>query len=256
MTNGKMKKKIIIGNWKLNGSLNMIENFFKNLRIEMFQSSALDFVIAPPFPYLMNVGRMIRRYHNVFLGAQNVDLHLIGAYTGEISSLILKDVGVKYTIVGHSERRMYHLEKDAEIAKKFLLLQKEGIIPILCVGESLSEKRSGNTESILMKQIRPIIEMIRNTDFLKIMIAYEPVWSIGTGNSEDPSSVQKTAEFIKGYILDNLDIRREFLFIHYGGSVNSKNFQEFIEKPDIDGLLIGKCSIEYRSISEIFSKIK
>ncbi|ADD79866.1 triose-phosphate isomerase [Candidatus Riesia pediculicola] len=248
-----MKRKIIVGNWKLNGSFSMIEKFFKNLKTETLKSSKYDLILAPPFPYLIKMKEIMKKYSNIFLGAQNVDIHSDGPYTGEVSSSMLRDVGVKYTIIGHSERRKYHQENDRMIKRKILSLQKENIIPISCIGESLEEKELKKTESVLIDQVKPIIDVMKKNCFEEIVIAYEPIWSIGTGKVADSNSIQRTSNFIKKYVHDRLNIKEEKLSIIYGGSVDSMNFQKFIREKDIDGLLIGKSSIDCRSISEILS---
>ncbi|QCI23845.1 triose-phosphate isomerase [Buchnera aphidicola (Macrosiphoniella sanborni)] len=245
-----MKKFFIVANWKLNGNINMISSFF-----EYFQLYALNYlekntiVIAPPTVYLERVYKKIKKM-NIFLGAQNVDIHLTGPFTGETSILMLEEIGAKYVIVGHSERRLWHNETDDLVAEKICLIKKLNLTPILCVGETKIDKDNGNTKKIIKNQLDCILKKLGKLAFQNIIIAYEPIWAIGTGISANPKDVQLIHEFIKNYIKKN-DSSIKNIIVQYGGSVNIKNVKSFIIQPDIDGLLIGNASLN----AEIFLKI-
>ncbi|QFQ32135.1 triose-phosphate isomerase [Buchnera aphidicola] len=246
-----MRKKIIVANWKLNSNIKNISIFFKNLKLNI--SSYLKYntvVIAPSTIYLERVYKKINNL-NVFLGAQDVNLNKKGAFTGETSILMLKDVGVKYVIVGHSERRLFHNESNELIAKKFSLIKNSYLIPILCVGESKDEKRRNQTKEIIKNQLNTIFELLGEKAFINSIIAYEPIWAIGTGLSADPVYVESIHKFIKDYINHYSSNNLEEIIVQYGGSINSKNAQSFLQKPNIDGLLVGSASLDYKEFLEI-----
>lgn len=245
-----MKKFLIVANWKLNGSINMISSFF-----EYFQLNALDYlkknivVVAPPTIYLERVYNNIKDI-NIILGAQNVDIHVEGAFTGETSIIMLKDVGVKYVIIGHSERRLWHNETDDLILKKMHIIKQLNLVPIICIGETKKDKDNGDTKKVLQKQLDCILNKLDIRLFQNIIIAYEPIWAIGTGVSANPENVQLVHQFIKNYIM-TYHLSIENIIVQYGGSINSDNAHSFIVQPDIDGLLIGNASLN----PECFLKI-
>ncbi|QIQ41332.1 MAG: triose-phosphate isomerase [Buchnera aphidicola (Aphis urticata)] len=246
-----MQKKFIVANWKLNGDIKNITMFLKHLKLNT--SLYLKYntiIIAPPTIYLERVYRNIKNI-NVCLGSQDVDINKKGAFTGETSILMLQDVGVQYVIVGHSERRLFHNESNKLIAKKFGLIKSLNLIPILCIGESASEKSKNQTKEIIKNQLNSILEYLGKKAFLNTIIAYEPIWAIGTGLSADPIYVESIHKFIKNYINKHSVNNLEEIIVQYGGSVNSKNAKSFLKKPNIDGLLIGSASL----IHEEFLKI-
>ncbi|ADP67280.1 triose-phosphate isomerase [Buchnera aphidicola] len=246
-----MKKFFITANWKLNGNIKMISSFFKYLKL--YSSSYLEkntVIIAPPTIYLERVCKNISNM-NIFLGSQNVDINLNGAFTGETSILMLRDIGVKYVIIGHSERRFLHHETDDIIAKKFHLIKKSNLTPILCVGETEIEKKHNQTGQVIQRQLNLILKNLGTSAFKNIIIAYEPIWAIGTGVSADPEHVQLIHVFIKNYILKYSSINRNDIIIQYGGSINHTNVKKFIEQPDINGLLIGNSSLSAKEFLEI-----
>lgn len=246
-----MKKKIIIANWKLNTNIKNISIFLKNLQLNI--SSYLKYntvIIAPPTIYLERIYKKINNL-NIFLGAQDVDIHKQGAFTGETSILMLKDIGVKYVIVGHSERRLFHNENNKLIAKKFGLIKNSYLIPILCIGESEDEKRNNKTEEIIKNQLDIIFEFFGEKAFVNSIIAYEPIWAIGTGLSADPEYVESIHQFIKDYINQYSSNNLEEIIIQYGGSINAKNAKSFLEKSSIDGLLVGSASLDCKEFLEI-----
>ncbi|CAL4322886.1 Triosephosphate isomerase [Buchnera aphidicola (Protaphis terricola)] len=248
-----MKKKIIVANWKLNGNTKTISNFLINFKLHVLPYLKYNtIVISPSTIYLERVYNNIQNL-NIFLGAQNVDVNIKGSFTGETSILMLKDIGVKYVIIGHSERRFFHNETNEIINKKFDLIKKFNLIPILCIGESQDEKNKNQTKEALKNQLNHIIKHLGIQAFSNSIIAYEPIWSIGTGISADPIYVQKIHQFIKNYIYKNQnDINNiKNLSIQYGGSVNIKNAKNLLEQPDIDGLLVGNSSLIYEDFLKI-----
>ncbi|AHG60076.1 triose-phosphate isomerase [Buchnera aphidicola] len=251
-----MKKYLFVANWKLNGSIEFISNYFKffNTSSEIGLEKNI-IVIAPPAIYLNEVYKNIHSM-NIFLGAQNVDKNLTGAFTGETSILMLKDIGVKYVIVGHSERRLLHNENNDLIIKKFDLIKSLNLIPILCVGETEKEKKHGQTKIVIEEQLNCVLTALGTSAFRNTVIAYEPVWAIGTGLSADPKYVQCIHKFIRNYIEKYDPISAKNIFIQYGGSINSVNAEEFIKQPDINGLLIGSASLDYQEFLKIIELSK
>ncbi|AAM67852.1 triose-phosphate isomerase [Buchnera aphidicola] len=246
-----MKKKIIAANWKLNGSIKTISYFltFLKSQISSFLKNNI-IIIAPPTVFLERVYKDINSI-NIHLAAQNIDVNLTGAFTGENSALMMKDIGVKYIIIGHSERRLLHNENNEIIAKKFCLVKNLNLVPILCIGETEAEKKSNKTEKILKEQLNSIFNSFGEKAFRNAVIAYEPIWSIGTGVSADPKNVQLIHKFIKNYIKKYDIVSAENLIVQYGGSVTSLNAGNFLKQPDIDGLLIGSASLKHEEFLKI-----
>lgn len=237
-----MRHPLVMGNWKLNGSKHMVINLITALRNELSIVVGCDVAIAPPMIYL----DLARRYldgSRIFLGAQNVDTHLSGAFTGEVSAEMLKDIGAKYILIGHSERRIYHKESDAFISKKFAVLKKTGLIPVLCIGESEAENKTDQTEGVCALQIDAILSSLGAKAFENSVIAYEPVWAIGTGKSPTPEQAQMVHKFIRDYIAKYDEAVAEQVIIQYGGSVNAGNAAGLVTQPDIDGILVGGASL-------------
>jgi len=246
-----MKKALIVANWKLNGNIKMISSFFEYLKLHssMYLENNIV-IIAPPNIYLERVYKNIKNM-NIFLSAQNVDINLKGAFTGEISALMLKDIGVKYVIIGHSERRLLHHENNNTIVKKFDLIKNLSLIPILCIGETALEKQYGQTQEIIKKQLNCIFKKLGTSAFNNAVIAYEPVWAIGTGLSADPQDVQFIHKFIKNHIKKHNSKNTCDIKVQYGGSINCTNAKDFIKQPDIDGLLIGNASLNPQEFLKI-----
>lgn len=239
-----MKKKMIVANWKLNGDIKTISYFLTSLKTKMSCYTTKNIIsIAPPTVFLERVYKNINNI-NIFLSAQNVDTHIKGAFTGENSALMMKDIGVKYIILGHSERRLLHNENNEIISKKFCLVKELDLIPILCIGETKNEKELDQTKEILKKQLKSVLNNFGKTAFRNTVIAYEPIWAIGTGISANPKYVQSIHKFIKSYIKKYDVISAENLIVQYGGSINSLNAENFLKQPDIDGLLIGNASLK------------
>ncbi|WP_343189287.1 triose-phosphate isomerase [Buchnera aphidicola] len=250
-----MKKSfIIIANWKLNGNNKSIKKFLKLLDSFLFiKAYSCKVIFFPPLIYLNHASKIIT-YNNLFIGSQNVDNHSFGAYTGEISSYMLKDIGIKYVIIGHSERRIYHKENNKIIAEKFKLLKKIGLIPILCIGENYNQKKKKQTKKIIIKQIDEIYNLCGNLSFDNTIIAYEPIWSIGTGKIANAKNIQKIHNFIKKYIqYKNEKKKIKKLKLLYGGSVNETNIQDFLKEKDIDGVLVGGASLDFYQFTTLLT---
>lgn len=257
---------IIIGNWKLNGSKLSIYKFIEYLKSKSIFSQynkKLSVILSLPNLYLYYAKNILSKTplnQIIQLSSQNVDTHISGAYTGEISVNMLSDIGIKYTILGHSERRKYHYENNDAIATKFILSKNEGITPILCIGENKLEKDSGNTKKVLLHQINSIFN--KNTSihdmFNNSIIAYEPLWSIGSGCPASPKEVKEIHKLIRNFILKKQNYKLRNLYILYGGSVTEKNAFSFFKEEDIDGCLIGNASLNpkefYNIIKYSFSK--
>lgn len=248
-----MQDLSIISNWKLYGNKRSIINKLTCLKNKFIKPSKFHIAVAPPLIYLDAARNCLLNHPYIHLCAQNVDIHLSGAFTGEISASMLKDLNVKYAFIGHSERRIYHKEDDLYIAKKFSLLQETGLTPILCVGENKIEHDSKKTYTICIKQINTIIEKFGIQSFKNLIIAYEPVWAIGTGISATANQAQTIHKHIRDYIAQ-FDTRiADKVLIQYGGSVNVNNVIQFISQKDIDGVLIGSASL---NINNFFTIIK
>lgn len=229
----------------------MIADFFSILLVRLIAVKKCEVVIAPPVMYL----DMVRRYlkgSRIMLCAQNVDINIFGACTGDISAEMLKDLNTQYVLIGHSERRMYHKESNLYIAKKFSILKKIGLVPILCIGENQKEHDAGHTHMVCVKQIDEIIRIMGGVDaFENTVIAYEPMWAIGSGIHPIPENVQKIHKFIRNYIAQyDAYIARKVL-LQYGGSVTSKNVIQFLSQDDIDGVLVGTASLNVNSFVDI-----
>lgn len=241
------RQTIVAANWKMNGNLDLVAEMTKGLNAETFNSQV---VICPPAPYLAALNAAISN-ENIACGAQNLNENEKGAFTGEISALMLNDLAVQYVILGHSERRSIYGETSELVADKVAKALDNGLTPLLCIGESLEERESGNTNAVLIEQLAPVIAKVGIEAFTKIVIAYEPVWAIGTGKTASPAMAQETHEAIRSYLAEqNADVAQTTPLL-YGGSVNAGNAVELFSQADIDGGLIGGASL----LVEDFKKI-
>ncbi|MFH1823609.1 MAG: triose-phosphate isomerase [Candidatus Firestonebacteria bacterium] len=246
-----MRKPIIAGNWKMNKNVNESLDLVKDLRFKLVDVNDIDIVICPPFLSISSVYQFLKG-SNIKVGAQNCYFEKKGAWTGEISPGMLKDAGCHYVIVGHSERRQFFKETDELINKKVKAVLLEGLFPIVCVGEILDEKEKGITNEVVKKQVTGCLKNLTAEEVLKIVIAYEPVWAIGTGKNATPQEAEEVHRFIRGILLKlyNKELS-ESIRIQYGGSVKPDNISELMAEEDIDGALVGGASLE----SESFTKI-
>lgn len=251
-----MRKTIIAGNWKMfKTNLEAIE-LANGLKRELFEldTQNIDIVICPAFTALSEVYEVVSD-SNIKIGAQDVFWEDEGPFTGEISSKMLKDAGCKFVIIGHSERRLYLGETNETVNKKLKASLKNELAPILCVGETLSEREKGKTFEILDKQIYNGLKDLSEKEVLKIIFAYEPVWAIGTGITATPEQAQEAQKYIRDLLkkLYNLDVASQ-VRIQYGGSVKPENIAELMKEPDIDGTLVGGASLTVSTFSSIVKK--
>lgn len=236
-----MRSSLIAGNWKMNGSLQSVAELVDG--IKSGDAGKAELAVFPPAVYLMKVGGMLAG-SNCALGAQNVCDQEAGAYTGEVAAAMLKECGCRYALVGHSERRSLYLETDQMVAARFAMAVASGLIPVLCVGETLDEREQGKTETVVARQIDAVIDLSGIAGIAQAVIAYEPVWAIGTGKVATPDQAQEVHAFIRGK-LAQLDIGvAEQVKILYGGSMNPSNAAELLSQDDIDGGLIGGASLK------------
>lgn len=245
-----MRHPLVMGNWKLNGSTKMVEELIGNLRNELNSVTGCDVAIAPPALYLAQAKQALTG-SKIALGAQDVDVNLSGAFTGDTSAEMLKDIGAKYIIIGHSERRTYHQESDEFIARKFAVLKSQGLTPVLCIGESEEENNAGKTEQVCARQIDAVLNSLGASAFENSVIAYEPIWAIGTGKSATPAQAQAVHKFIRDHIAKQDPAIAEQVIIQYGGSVNASNAAELFSQADIDGALVGGASLKADAFATI-----
>ncbi len=238
-----MRHPLVMGNWKLNGSTHMVNELITALRAELSGVDGCDVAIAPPVVYLTQAKHTLAG-GRILLGAQDVDVNLSGAFTGETSAQMLKDIGAKYIIVGHSERRAYHKESDELVAQKFAILKEQGLTPVLCIGETEAENEAGKTEEVCARQIDAVLNLLGAEAFTGAVIAYEPVWAIGTGKSATPAQAQAVHKFIRDHVAKKDAAVAKQVIIQYGGSVNAANAAELFTQPDIDGALVGGASLK------------
>ncbi|HSP01662.1 MAG TPA: triose-phosphate isomerase [Thioalkalivibrio sp.] len=238
-----MRQPLVAGNWKLNGSLKANEALLGDLSKALATGLKTEVAVCPPFVYLPQVAGLIQG-QPMALGSQDVSDQDSGAFTGEISGAMLKDVGCVYAIVGHSERRSLYAEDDAFTARKFAAARRHGLKPILCVGELLEERESGVTEQVVARQLDAVMDLEGVSALADAVVAYEPVWAIGTGKTASPEQAQAVHAFIRGRVAERDATVAEGLRILYGGSVKADNAAELFAKPDIDGGLIGGASLK------------
>ena len=236
-----MRRRIVAGNWKLHG-----DRAFAHALLDAVAAAGapagVELVVLPPLPYL---GELAAHYvgTGITFGAQDVSANTRGAYTGEVSASMLLDVGAKYGLVGHSERRQYHAEGSELVARKFLAAREAGLVPILCVGESLHQREAGQTEYCIERQLQPLLELGGVGAFEGAVIAYEPVWAIGTGRTASPEQAQAVHAFIRGEVAAHDAKIAGSLPILYGGSCKPDNAAALFAQPDVDGGLIGGASL-------------
>lgn len=238
-----MRQPLVAGNWKMNGTRESVQPLVAGIISGMAGVTRAEVAVCPPFVYLEMVGSALRDTE-IALGAQNVSKEDMGAFTGEIAAPMLTDMGCRYVIVGHSERRTLYGEDDRLVAEKYARARKEGLTPILCVGELLEEREAGETENVVARQLDAVIDLSGVASLADSVIAYEPVWAIGTGRTATPEQAQQVHAFIRQRIAAQSEEAAEKVRILYGGSVNAKNAAELFGMSDIDGGLIGGASLK------------
>ena len=247
----KERKLIIAGNWKMNKTVAESLALVQGLKRELKDVKEVDIVVCPPFTALESVSREILD-SNIRLGAQNMSENNFGAFTGEVAAGMLKEFSVRYVILGHSERRQYQKESDALIAKKALAAHAAALKPIVCVGETLEEREGNNTEKVVETQVRGSLAGLTKEQMEETVIAYEPVWAIGTGKTATTAQAQEVHAFIRKVLVSMFDeTTAKRVRIQYGGSVKPQNARELMEQPDVDGALVGGASLDIRSFADI-----
>jgi triosephosphate isomerase len=247
-----MRRKIIAANWKMNMTLAESEAFLDTFLLEVGDEKAIDMVIAPPFTALAKVSERLTDVQNVKVGAQNMHWEKPGAFTGEICASMLRDLFIRYVILGHSERRTYFGETDEIVNKKTHAALASTLTPIVCIGETLSERDAGQVEAVLEKQTRGSLAGLSAAQLEDIVIAYEPVWAIGTGRTATPQQAQEAHAFIRSVLGKMSDAATaNKARIQYGGSVKAANTADLMRQPDIDGALVGGASLDPRGFAEI-----
>ena len=237
-----MRQPMVAGNWKMNGSSDSVKELMNGIKAGIGEANA-EVVVCPPFVYISSVADAIAG-SDIKLGAQNMCDQDAGAFTGEVSGPMLKDVGCEYVIIGHSERRAMYGETDEVTAVKYGAVLKNGLKPIFCIGETLEEREQGITEDVVGRQIDAILKSDGVASLANAVLAYEPVWAIGTGKTATPEQAQEVHAFIRNKIAEQDKVIAEGLRILYGGSMNPKNAAELRSQPDIDGGLIGGASLK------------
>ncbi|WPU57273.1 triose-phosphate isomerase [Stenotrophomonas acidaminiphila] len=236
-----MRRTIVAGNWKLHGSRQFATELVGQVAAGL-PLQGVELVILPPLPYL---GDLVEDFEGTALafGSQDVSSNEKGAYTGEVSAAMLVDVGARYGLIGHSERRQYHHESSELVARKFVAAVHAGLVPVLCVGETLEQREAGQTEQVIAAQLAPVLELAGVDAFAGAVVAYEPVWAIGTGRTASPEQAQAVHAFIRGEVAGRDARIADSLPILYGGSVKPDNAAELFSQPDVDGGLVGGASL-------------
>ena len=242
-----MRKKVIAGNWKMNKTIPEAIELANGLKRELYKVDDVEIIICPPFTALDEVSEIVYE-SNIELGAQNMHWENSGAFTGEVSGPMIKDLNCRYVILGHSERRQYFHESNEVVNKKIMAALTIGLVPIVCVGETLEEREKGKTFQVLTDHVTNSLKGLTADQMKNIYIAYEPVWAIGTGKTATPEQAQEAHQFIRGLIKKNHSAEcAEEIIILYGGSVKPGNTKELVTQKDIDGALVGGASLKAKS---------
>ena len=250
-----MRRALVAGNWKMNGTQASIKALMSELLPAIASGiNGVDVVVCPPFPYLDQVADAAFGSELV-LGAQNVSVAAKGAYTGDVAAAMLADFRVRYVIVGHSERRQIFGENDELIAAKFAAARQAGMIPVLCVGETRAQRDAGEAEKAVAGQVQAVLERCGIAAFDGAVIAYEPVWAIGSGQSATPAQAQEMHAFLRESIAEHDESIADVIQIIYGGSVTAENAEELFASPDIDGGLVGGASLDAQAFIRICNSV-
>jgi triosephosphate isomerase len=252
------RRSIVAANWKMNGSLALVDTMISGLADVELQEN-VKVVLCPSSPYLSELVGKVKSQNLcdvIHVGAQNVSEHQSGAYTGQISTKMLHELSVEFAIIGHSERRRYYHETSSQVAKKASAVLKAGLTPIICIGESEAERATGQTESVLASQLQPVIDEVGIEKFVDVVIAYEPIWAIGTGKTASSEMAQETHQFIREFLAQASKTVAEKVPLLYGGSVSASNCAELFAQADIDGGLIGGASLQVEQFKDICSAAK
>ncbi|MCL1944212.1 MAG: triose-phosphate isomerase [Firmicutes bacterium] len=242
-----MRNKIIIGNWKMNKTPSQTESFLQEILPKIKQSSSVV-VFCVPFTNL-DIASKLLKGTKANLGAQNISWQDSGAYTGEISGAMLKELSVSYALIGHSERRQYFGETDTTVNQRTVAAHRHNIIPVVCVGETLQERQSGNAQDIVTNQIKQALKDITPEQAQNTIVAYEPIWAIGTGVTASANDAQEMLKHIRKQLNNLYGDIADKMHLLYGGSATAANAQELLSQPDLDGLLVGGASLKVEDFS-------
>jgi len=251
-----MRKTIIAGNWKMYKTITEAIELANGLKRELFklENSAIDIVLCPPFTALSEVSEVVAE-SNIALGGQDIFWEDEGAFTGEVSGRMLKDAGCAYVVIGHSERRQFFGETDDSVNKKIKAALRHGLTPIVCVGETLAQREKGLTFKVLDDHVQNGLKGLAEEEVSRIVIAYEPVWAIGTGKTATPAQAQEAHKYIRENLIQlYTEDTAEGIRIQYGGSVKPESITELMGQPDVDGGLVGGASLKVDSFAEIVKK--
>ncbi|MEL7297969.1 MAG: triose-phosphate isomerase [Pseudomonadota bacterium] len=243
MTTPAQRQYLIAGNWKMNGSLTANSALLDGILAGVSQLDGVEFLVCPPTVYLDSVNSQIGNA-SLRLGAQNVSEYESGAYTGEVSARMLTEFGCRYVLVGHSERRSLFAELNEQVADKFAAAVEAGLKPVLCVGETLAQREAGDTETVVGRQLKAVTDLVGVAGFGQAVVAYEPVWAIGTGQTATPEQAQAVHAFIRAELAELDSALAQTTRIVYGGSMKAANAAGLLSMPDIDGGLIGGASLK------------
>lgn len=247
-----MRKKIVAANWKMNMTQAESERFVQSFLLDFGDITDVEVVIVPPFTGIAKVMEALGASQSIKVGAQNMHWEPNGAFTGEISAALLRDLLVRYVILGHSERRQLFGETDEIVNRKVKAAHATSLRPIVCVGETLEQRDKGNVEKILSIQLRGSLKDLNEKELQETVIAYEPVWAIGTGRVATPQQAQEAHAFIRHTLRELSDeATAERIRLQYGGSVKPENARDLLSQPDIDGALVGGASLDPRSFAQI-----
>jgi triosephosphate isomerase (TIM) len=247
-----MRKKIVAANWKMNMTLAEAGRFIESLLLDLGDIREVDVVIIPPFTAIPKVNEALGKAQNIKVGAQNMHWERNGAFTGEISAALLRDLFVRYVVLGHSERRALFGETDEIVNRKVRAAHEANLRPIVCIGETLEQRDGGKVEKVLSKQLKGSLAGLEAKELQETTLAYEPVWAIGTGRNATPEQAQEAHAFIR-HTLSKLsdETTADRIRIQYGGSVKPDNARDLMAQPDIDGALVGGASLDPRSFAQI-----
>ena len=244
------RQPLVAGNWKMNGSLAANQELVAQLLEKLSGEGRVDVALCVPYPYLDQVSRLVQG-SPIGLAAQDVSAHAAGAYTGEVSAVMLREFGCRYVLVGHSERRSLHGESDALVADKFAAARQAGMVPVLCLGETLAERQAGATLEVVFRQLDAVLESCGVAGLADAVLAYEPVWAIGTGLTATPEQAQEVHRALRQHV-EARDARvAAGLRIVYGGSVKADNAARLFAQPDVDGGLVGGASLDAKDFLAI-----
>jgi len=237
-----MRTPLVMGNWKLNGTKESVSTLIKGLEAAADAATNVEVAVCPPAIFIEQVATLTEK-NSIEFGAQDVSTNVEGAFTGETSPVMVKEFGAKYSLVGHSERRQYHNETDAVVAAKFVAIQKHGLVPVLCIGETLEERETNVTSTVVETQLKAVIDVAGIDALENCVIAYEPVWAIGTGKVATSEQAQEVHAHIRNWLKAQSEVVAEKVQILYGGSVKAASAKELFAQADIDGGLVGGAAL-------------